>query len=211
MSRKTPVGLADFNPMAGHAGLMLSLRPQSHVFDILTEPNQSPSSEQVRTHLTPHQTGVQLLASPLMTTSNFYTFNMKGLVEALRSEFVFNLIDLPHYLSPSHLELLPTLSKLVLLLSPGLPSLQSAVAAIKFLTMNKLPAEKIAVVLNKNTPVAGVTTETIEKTLRQPIAVEIPFDPAVPAAANAGQPLVLHNPKSQAAAAIARLATRLFS
>jgi hypothetical protein len=51
---------------------------------------------------------------------------------------------------------------LVLLLSPGLPSLQSAVAAIKILTMNKLPAEKIAVVLNKNTPVAGVTTETLE-------------------------------------------------
>jgi pilus assembly protein CpaE len=211
MSRKTQICLADFNPMAGHAGLMLNLRPHSHIFNVLPDSTQASSFEQVKQHLTPHQTGVQLLASPLMTAGNFYTYNAKGLVEALRSQFAFNVIDLPHYLSPSHLELLPLLSKLVLILSPGLPSLQSAVSAIKYLTQNKFQPEKIAVVLNKNTPVPGVSTETIEKTIRLPIVVEIPFDPAIPAAANTGQPLVLLYPKSEAAAAIARLVTRLIN
>jgi len=66
-SQKTPVNLSDLNSFAGHAGLMLDLRPTSHLQNLLN--SQTPiSSSTLKQHLTGHSSGVQLLASPLLPT-----------------------------------------------------------------------------------------------------------------------------------------------
>jgi pilus assembly protein CpaE len=209
MSHKKPVSLTDLNPIAGHASLMLGLRPQTHLFHVLTANNEAPLEQIIKQHLVAHSSGVQLLASPLMPPNQVTNHTLKNVVEVLQVEFSFNLIDLPHILASPELELLSNLSKLILILSPDLPSLQSAVAAMKYLPQQGIYPEKIVLVLNQNAPIASLTTEAIQKTLRHPLSAKIPFEADMIAAANAGQPFVLRNPKSPAVTALARLARKL--
>lgn len=209
MSHKEPVSLTDLNPIAGHAGLLLGLRPQTHLFHVLTSNDEAPLAQIIKQHLAGHPTGVHLLASPLVPSNQVANYTLKNVVEALRTDFRFNLIDLPHTLASPELELLSNLSKLILILSPDLPSLQSAVAAMKYLPQHGIAPENIVLVLNQNTSIASLTTEAIHKTLRHPLSAEIPFEADMIAATNAGQPLVLRNPKSPAVAVLVRLVRQL--
>lgn len=206
---KKSVSLADLNPIAGHASLMLGLRPRTHLFQVLTARQGASLEEIIKQHLTAHPSGVQLLASPLMPPDRGVNHSLKNVLETLRAGFRFNLIDLPHTLDSNELDLLASLSKLVLVLSPDIPSLQSTLAALKYLTQHGLRPENIVPVLNCYTPTISLTVEAIEKTIRHSLAAEIPFEAEMIAAANAGQPLVLHNPNSPASAALTQLAAKL--
>ncbi|HEY85619.1 MAG TPA: response regulator/pilus assembly protein [Chloroflexi bacterium] len=208
-SQKTPVCLTDLNPFAGHAGLMLGLQPKTHLQTVLSSP--SPVSGPVlREHLGDHVSGVQLLASPLLPSPTSAAQNqVEAVITALRSEFKFSILDLPHIPDSATLEILAKVTKLVLVLSPDMPSLQSAVAGAQLLTQAGITAEQIAPVLNHNSPASGLSKEIIQKTIRLPLAAEIPFEAGMMAAINSGKTLVLHNPKSPTSLAIARLAVTL--
>jgi pilus assembly protein CpaE len=208
LGRKTPIGLTDLNPVAGHAGLMLGLRPQSHLYNLLKS-KEDLSGAVVKQHLTEHSSGVHLLASPLVSPDTSDKYEVKAVIESLGSLFKFNIIDLPHNLNEAIREVLPELDKLVLILSPDVPSLQSAAAAMRMLPKHGLKQENIMPVLNRNTSIPGLSTEAIEKTLRRTLFAEIPFEPNMIMAINSGKPLVLHSPQSAATTAIARLAVSL--
>jgi len=130
-------------------------------------------------------------------------------IKSLRSEFKFSVLDLPHIPDPPTLEILPEITKLVLVLSPDVPSLQSAAAGVQLLTQHGLQAEQITPVLNRNSPTPGLTKEIIQKTIRLPLAAEIPFEAEMMTAINSGKALVLQTPKSPTSLAIAKLAVTL--
>ncbi len=208
-SQKTPVCLTDLNPFAGHAGLMLGLHPKTHLQTILG--SSSPvSGPMLKEHLSSHASGVQLLASPLLPIPASAAKNqLEPLVAALRSEFKFSIFDAPHIPDSATLEVLAKVTKLALILSPDMPSLQSAVAGMQLLTQAGVTAEQIMPILNHNSPAPGLSKEIIQKTIHLPLAAEIPFEAGMRAAINSGKALVLQNPKSPTSLAIARLAVTL--
>lgn len=208
LSRKQPISLTDLNPVAGHAGLLLNLRPKQTLHSIIkTEP---PYTEQtIRSGLTAHSSGLQLLASPLIPDALPDLGRVKTLINQLRALFACNLVDLPHTFATITHESLSDVTKLVLVLSPDVPSLQSAAAATQLLNKQGFDPQKIVPVLNRNTPLPGLSAEVIEKTLRRPLAAEIPFEPKMLSAINNGNPLVLYSPQSVATTAIAQLAAKL--
>lgn len=208
LSRQVPVNLTDLNPMAGHAGLMLGLRPKSHIYNVLNS-EQPLTEDSLKQHLAPHKSGVQLLASPLMGASRNGNGKVKDIVEQLRTLFTINLIDLSHSMDAGNLSILSAASKIVLVLSPDVPALQSAAAAMQRFNQQGLDPRRIIPVLNRNTPVPGLSAEAIQKTLRRPLAAEIPFEAKMLSAINSGQPLVTFSPQSVATTAIAQLAARL--
>lgn len=208
LSRKIPIGLSDLNPVAGHAGLMLGLRPRRHIYNILQNP-QPLSEALIRQQLTAHKSGVQLLASPLISPETPGKHTIEAVVSEMGNLFPFTLIDLPHAFTPSLNGLLNNLGKLVLVLSPDVPSLQSAAVAMQMLTRRGFDMERVVPVLNRPTPVPGLAVQTIQKTLRRPLAAEIPFEAHAVTALNSGKPLVLYASQSAAATAIARLAVTL--
>jgi pilus assembly protein CpaE len=209
LARKTPVCLTDLNPLAGHASLMLGLRPQVSLLNVLALPGDSLSGQVVKDYLARHTSGVQLLASPLIPAEYPANHRLPDLFQALQTDFSFNLIDMPHYLNDDQLALLPGLSKLILVLAPDVPSLQSAVAAIKYLTQHGLSRDKIVPILNHNSSMPALPAGAIQNSIHLPLAEAIPYEPELPAAIKAGKPLVLYAPKSPAAAALAKFARAL--
>jgi MinD-like ATPase involved in chromosome partitioning or flagellar assembly len=209
MVHKTPVCLADLNSIAGHAGLMLKLRPQSNWQQILALPADDLDHDQLQPHVTVHASGVHLVASPLTTVSQQPKHQLVDLVKLLQTTYRFSIIDLPHTLEAHQLPLLALAQKVVLFMTPDTPALQSAVAAIKFLTQHGVAPENIAPVLNQLTPANNLSAEVIQKAIRLPLLETIPYDAAMSTAIQAGQPLVLHQPKSPTSAAIAKLVKAL--
>ena len=209
LAKKTPVCLADLNPLAGHASLMMGLRSQASLLNVLALPGDSLSGQVVKDYLAKHSSGVQLLASPLIPADYPANHRLPDLFQALRSEFSFNLIDMPHYLNDDQRTLLPELSKLILILSPDVASLQSAVAAIKYLTQHGLKRDNIIPVLNHNASLPPLPADTIQNTIQLPLAATIPFEAEMTAATKVGKPLVLHAPKSTAATSLARFTRTL--
>jgi pilus assembly protein CpaE len=208
LSNKTPVSLTDLNMMAGHAGLMLGLRPQKDVQALLLGSDPL-TSDRIKSHMTDHSSGVTLLSSPLTPSDNAAHHAVPDLVSALRADYRFSVLDLPHTLTAEHLALLPDLTKLILVISPDVPALQSTAAAWKYLRQNGIASENIIPVLNRNSPVPGLSIETIQKTIRREVGAEIPFEAHMMTAINNGQPIVLHQPKSATAKALAQLALKL--
>ncbi|MEM7030011.1 MAG: response regulator [Chloroflexota bacterium] len=208
ITQKTKICLADLNTMGGHTNLLLGLRPTKNIATLLQTPEDL-TREILNSHITPHDSGVQLLASPLESEGNNIYDKGNEIVKVAKLGYRFTVLDLPHDLTHLPTELLASLNKILLLVAPEIPSVQSAIAAVNHLEQLGIDADKVALVLNHNTATPAVKLEALEKALPRTIVGAIPYDNQMPAAIGAGKPLVLFNQKSPTAAALARLAAKI--
>ncbi len=209
LSKKAPTVLADLHPLAGHAGLMLGLRPQKSLAD-LQRTSGSLTAETLKGVLASHpKTGVRLLASPLVRRAAPILHNVETIVREIKSAYPFAIFDLPSAFSKDVLAVLPLLDKLVLVTAPDLPSLQSAAVARKTIAALDAPPKRVCLVFNSNTATPTLKRASMEKTLRTSVYAEIPFEPTLCKAIHSGQPPVLGNPQAAYTTAIAQLAAKL--
>ena len=208
MAQKTETCLIDMNPVAGHANLMLGLQPQTNLYTLLASDDPlSPAG--IKTFLTGHKSRVQVLASPQTVSEQAVNHTIQDVITAVQPIFRFIIFDLPHVLDADQRELLADLDRLIIPVAPDALSIQSASATIAIASKAGISKEKITLVLNHPTPVSTVAKDKIQQVLPLPLAVEVPYDQSMADAVATGNPLVLHNPKSPTAAALARLAATL--
>ncbi len=209
LSKKAPTVLADLHPLAGHAGLMLGLRPKKSLAD-LQHTSDSLTEEVLNAVLAPHpKTGVRLLASPLIRRAAPVVHNLEAIAKQIKSAYPFAIFDLPSVFSKDVLAIMPLLDKLVLVTAPDLPSLQSAAVARKTIAALDAPPKRVCLVFNGNTATPTLKRASMEKTLRTSLFAEIPFEPTLCKAIHSGQPLALSNPQAPFTTAIAQLAAKL--
>ena len=210
-SQKRPVTVADLALLSGHAALMLGLRPTSNAVQLLASSGGDFSPQLIEAHLVKHDSGVQLLASPHNFGAGVPPKELVfKLMQGLKSAFALNLLDAPHLLEPSFAASAKLLDRVILLLSPDMPSVQSTVVALQGLLKLGLAEEKILLVMNQITEQAGLPAQTIEKVVKRPITATIPYDPQMLAAVNSGKPLALTQPQSPFMAAINPLIGSIF-
>lgn len=206
-----PVVLADLAPVGGHAALMLGLRPTGSVAHILSNSGGSFSMGSIKPYLLRHSSGVYLLPSalgydhPLALTDN----RLAHLMSTLKNGVPLTVLDVPPILGPANTPLLRSFDKLVLVLSADMPALQSGVMALQNLIRLGVTESQIILVVNFTAPQGMLPQEAIQKALKRPILLSIPYDPEMVKAVNSGKPLLLSAPQSPAAVAIARLAQEL--
>jgi DNA-binding response OmpR family regulator len=210
-SQKHPVTVVDLALLSGHAALMLGLRPTSNAIQLLASTGGDFSPQLIAAHLVKHDSGVQLLAAP----HNFGTGTppkelVFKLMQGLKSAFALNILDVPHLLEPSFAASAQLLDRVILLLSPDMPSVQSTVVALQGLLKLGLAEEKILLVMNQVTEQTGLPAQTVEKVVKRPIAAILPYDPQMLAAVNSGKPLVLSQPQSPFVLAINQLIGPIF-
>lgn len=211
--KKSPAALLDFIRVGGHAALMLGLRPTSSVVQALAASKHNPTADSIMPHLIQHGSGVQLLASAhvydyeLMLTDK----RLEPLITIVKDSFPFTVLDLPHVLESKFAPSLQLLDKIAVVLSPDMPSLQSTAMALQGLARLGISETKICLVINHIFPHGALPLETIQKVVKRPILANIPFEPEMIKAINGGKPLVLNQPKSPGAMAIAQLAGLLLN
>lgn len=213
LTKKTPTTLVDLTPLGGHTSLMLGLRPTSSVADALFAAQDEVDLNTVKSHMIQHSAGVQLLASALNYDHLLHLNDqrLEQLVRVLKSGFAQTLLDIPHLMEPRFEPTWQLLDKIVLVLSPDMPSLQSVAMALQSLLRLGVADTKIVLVVNNILAQGGLPLEIIQKTVRRPILASIPYEPEMIKAVNSGKPLLLSNPQSPAAIAIIKLANLLLS
>lgn len=212
LARKTRVTLVDLAMCSGHVALMLGLRPTSHMASLLDTLQGSISPEKVQAHLIAHNTGVQVLASaPAFEETSPSAGLVFALMQHLKSTTPVVILDLPNALAPDVAPLLSLLDKIILLLSPEVPSLQSTATALQGLLKLGVTDSNIKLVANQVNPHHLLPLEAIEKTLKRPVLASIPFEAEMVKAANSGQPLLLSHPNSAGALALGKLATTILA
>lgn len=214
-ARKVETALIDLNLVGGHAALMFDLRPIGQVLDLLlTDNDQEVSFASIRAKFIQHSSGVHLLASSMSYEYQLSTASQERLcqlVDVLKSELPVTVFDIGRFmLTPSFAPVLQKLDTIALILSPDMPSLQSTVVALQGLVQLGVSEEKVVLVVNQPFVEGALTGEVIQNALRRTIVSHIPYEPAMAKAINSRQPLLLSNPKTKGAAAIARLSSVLY-
>jgi pilus assembly protein CpaE len=212
-TQKTPTALVDLARLGGHAALMLGLRPASSIAQLLSTAQSELAPDSIKPHLMPHNSGVQLLASSHVYGHELSLTDgrLEQLVAVLKSGFPFIVLDIPHFLDPHFAPTLQRFDKIILVLSPDMPSLQSTAIALQSLGRLGIAGDKIVLVVNHVIPQGALPLETIEKAIRRPIAANIPYEPEMIKAVNSGKPLLLNNPQSAGAMAIVGLSNTILS
>ncbi|MCB0172485.1 MAG: response regulator [Anaerolineae bacterium] len=211
LAHKAGAVLADLALVGGHSALMLGVRPTSSLPKLLSTGEPQFTTEMVQPYLVKHSSGVQLLASlPAFSEAVAPPDRLESLVQCLKSSFDFTVLDLSHLLEPQFSALLPLLDKIVLVLSPDMPSVQSTVIALQGLAQLGADDQKISLVVNQITPRHSLPLQTIQKVIKRPITLAVPFEPEMIRAVNSGKPLLLASPQTPAASAIGKLADTLF-
>lgn len=211
LTKKTPTPLVDLAPLGGHTALMLGLRPTSSVADALFASKDDIALETIKPHFIQHPSGVQLLASALNYDHLLYLGDkrLEQLITTLKLSFPYAVVDIPPLLEPRSGAMLQLFDKIVLVLAPDMPSLQSVAVALQGMVRLGVADNKIVVVINNILPYGGLPLEIIQKTLKRPVLASIPYEADMVKAVNSGKPLLLSSPQSPAAAAIAKLASSL--
>ena len=206
-----PVVLADLAPVGGHAALLLGLRPTGSVAQILSNSGGNFTMGSLKPHLLRHSSGVYLLPSalsydhPLALTDN----RLFHLMSTLKNSIPLTILDFPPILGPVNTSLLRSLDKLVLVLSGDMPALQSGVMALQNLIRLGVTESQIILVVNFTAPQGMLPPEAVQKALKRPVLLSIPYDPEMVKSVNSGKPLLLSAPQSPAARTITRLAHEL--
>ncbi len=213
VTQKSDVALLDMALQGGHAAVMLGLRPTSNVAQIMTTLVGNFSASTVKPHFINHSSGVALLASApaFVEDTPFSGHNLSDLVKSVRAAFSITILDIPHLLETRSVPLLQNLDKVILVLSPDMPSLQSTAIALQGFNKLGLSNNNILLAVNQTTPRHALSLEIIQKALKRPIQATIPFEADMTKAVNSGKPLLLSNPRSPVAAAIGKLANSILS
>jgi pilus assembly protein CpaE len=212
LGRQQPIALLDMAALAGHVALMLNLRPSGGLRKALGS-GQQVDAQLLQPYWQVHDSGVQALTSPLSPgeAGELTAGLVQPLSSQLRQTYSLALLDLPSRLSGTTAAALGVADRVLLVVTPDMASLQSAIVAFQALDAIGVADQQVEVVLNRPGGVGGLSPEAVTRTLNRPVAAEIPYEPDMVSSLNAYRPLMLASPKSAATQAIAHLAGRLMA
>jgi len=212
-SQEDETVVVDLETGGGHAALLLGMQPTGNLVKTFSGiEGDLAVDELVPAMLMRHASGIELLASGFRHNYQIASYQdcLEQLVKALKSDYPLTFLDLsPFLLEARFVPVLQTLDRIALVLTPDIPSLQSTVFALQDLAQLGLPEEKIVLVVNQVAPDHALSTETIEKAIKRPINMRLPYEPEMIKAVNSGKPLMMSNPKCTGAVAITRLTRAL--
>jgi pilus assembly protein CpaE len=210
-SHTTSCGLIDLHFRGGDLALLLKQTPRHTIIDLLTQ--RDPLDEaMLRQVVTPHKSGIQLLAGPtsLVDLSSIRPQACHELISLAQQAWpvvVINVEDVQHV---EQIRALSVSEDIVLTVRLDIVSLHRAQRHIELLTENHVSRERVHVVaigtgLSGELPVAAV-----KKVLQVTDVRCIPDDPvAMIRSVNLGNPLVLEQPTSNVAIALRQFAESL--
>ncbi len=200
------VCLVDLCPSSGHAALQLGLRPRPNWRDLMGE--EALNEEGIATSLLAHESGLRLLASPVvpLVKEELSRPTVKAVLGALEQRFDILVVDTPSALGEATMAALDAATEACLVAATEQCSIQSTLGTIRALRER---SSQIRVILNRTAREGQVSPASVERVLRRSATGVIPFDPGQARALAEGQPLALSRPGSPLATAVGQLAEEL--
>lgn len=215
MAKKAEAILADLRPYYGTAALHLGVTVRATLSNLLERDPELLSPDVLAMHLTPHRSGLRLLASPQKSRAgvSISATYARVIVEGLKSMADFLLLDLPAHPTDASQEALQYCEAALLVVEPEPSSLESARANLAFLNdLGFGPGNLGLVVVSRSRSATSLRIPEVESFLNHHVLGAIPPAPeACFDSVKQGTPIVLGHPEDVAAHAFQELADRLYS
>jgi pilus assembly protein CpaE len=206
------VVLVDLDLQFGQAATHLNLSPKLDFARLAVDDIARTDSEALAGYLTPHGSGLQLLASPTSPDSaaRISVEEVEQVLGTLRTMFDFVVVDLGSRLDPRSISVMEQAQENVLVVFPELGSLRAMSDLMAFLGDAAVLPGRTHFVVNHISARELLKTRDVENLLRSRPTAEIPFaDVDMIRSVNEGTPIVLSRPSSPAGLALQRLAAAL--
>ncbi len=174
----------------GDVGVLLNLPPGRNITD-LAETINDLDPDSISTITLAHASGVKAILAPprpeladLLQPDHF-----KLILEQLRSEFDFIVVDTATVINDLVLTVLDIADRIVLVATPDIPAIKNARLFFEITDALNYPPHKIMLVINKVDRRTGITAQMIEDNIKHQVVAQIPLDePLVLNSINRGVP-----------------------
>ncbi len=189
------VCLVDLDLSFGDVAIAMQLFPTRSMSDAVAMRDKLDEAG-VRSLLTPHSPGLDTLLAPLEPgdAEKIPTAVVSEVLGVLRRCFDFVVVDTPPDFKDAVLAALDLSDVYVLLATLDVPALKNLRLTLDMLDLLGYPRERWQILLNRSDSKVGLNIPDVEKTLKVPIAAQIPSSRAVSASINKGVPLLLEQP-----------------
>src|ERR1700716_2548421 len=188
--------LVDLDLQFGEVSLALGLRPPRTISELI---NEDDIDEAFPEYLVEHSSGYQVLSAP----ADPFAAELVGpreatrVLQCARRQFDYIVVDTPPSLNEVVLAAFDESRYLVVMATLDVPSLRNLRVFLETIDRLKLPAEDISCVLNKAEPNNGIDLQELLRVYPQGFAAVLPYSRDVSRSLNAGQPVLIVEPKSE--------------
>ena len=196
----TKVALIDADLQFGDVCLVLQLEPKFTVVNAAAELHRLDAAL-VESILTPHPSGLKVLAAPLEPAfaDDITTGGLLQIIDVVSEQYDYVVVDTASLLDELLLSLLERSDQVLMVVDMDLPSVKNAKLALETLRLLKYPTNKVHLVLNRSNAKARLDDKEIEGALKSQISARVPSEGIVAASVNEGRPVVESSPKSKVA------------
>lgn len=191
--------LVDGVLVAGQVSLMLNTTPPVTWADFAGLKATYIDEEVTSKLVQPHASGVRFIASPItpIAPDSFSDDFWPSILDELMERHDFLIIDTAHDFNNVTIHMLDAASHIILVIAPEMASLRSAVCALSIYDRLGFPPDRIFVAVNQTFDLTGIKQSQIEKVLRRPVDMMIPYvQGEFIRSINFGEPYILKNPDS---------------
>lgn len=212
--REAKVALLDLDIQFGNVAMLLDLKPQGTVMDVLRETERM-DAVLLRALMTTHKSGLNVLASPggMGATGEISPAAVQQLIRVAASVNDVVILDLPHLTDPWVVEAIREVDKLLIVTQNTLNAIRDTRHLLDFLAGQGLSSSSMEVINNRamaKSPSASI--EQMKKALRRDRVHRIRNDyGAAVSAEDRGIPLADSAPNALPALDISNLAAYIWS
>ncbi|MGH2483785.1 MAG: AAA family ATPase [Candidatus Limnocylindria bacterium] len=206
------VVLVDLDLQFGQVATHLNLTPKLDFARLADDDDAQTDPEALAAYLTPHGSGLMVLASPTSPDSaaRISVEDVEQVIGTLRSVFDFVVVDCGTRLDPRTIWVLEQAQANVFVVFPELGALRAMNDLIHFLGEAAILQGRTHFVVNHLSARELLKTRDVENLLRSRPTAEIPYaDVDMGRSVNEGSPIVLSKPSSPVGLAIQRLTAAL--
>lgn len=199
--------LVDLDLQFGDVTLALGLEPERTIFDLAVS-GGSLDSEKLDDFLLHHWSGLRVLAAPTRPDQavNIHAELVADIYSLLRSEYEFVIVDTPPAFTPEVIATIDAADWVCMVGMVDALSLKNTRLGLDTLELMGHSADRVRVVLNRAGTHVGISEKDAIAILGRTPDVFVPSDRAITRSVNEGVPIVLSQPRSDAARAFQWLA-----
>jgi pilus assembly protein CpaE len=204
------VVLVDADSTFGDVATMLDMRPDRTIVELFPAADRLDRNT-IQQYLTPHPTGLQVLAGPADGAGweGVNVESLKKIIDLLAQVFDFVVVDTAGSFDRTVRSLAEVATLILVVTSGEVSSIRDTAGGLARLQMWGIDPARVKVILNRTVSGDGVKPADIKQGLGHDIFWEIPYDRAVGQSVQLGEPLVLNSAGSATARRMRELALRV--
>ncbi len=205
------VALVDLDLQFGDIGVLFNL-DQSRSITELVDGSIAIDDESLRDVLANGPSGVKVLLAPLSPElADLVTAeHVRAIIGGLRRTFDHVIVDTSSHLTEFNLEVIELAQRVLVITALTIPAIKDAKLTLKVLESLSVNPETTMLVVNRVDGFADFNQESIEQSLRVPVAVQIPHDQRVVGdSITRGVPFVTAHGDAEVSRAMRDLVSRL--